>query len=338
MRAYKRVRTDDKLHEHLESASIASTDASAPSEVALVELKSKLKQGLNEPSRSPVKVPKLCLASLGVERNVSCKSASKVSRPEAKRKSPAAHLLRNSSSTRSFDLAKVSEAIPPASTKPKVLSKVRSTVISRARSPMGWEKSPSRHEGVQFRTVDLMTKVEVMRRQKTQHILSQCSIAERILIEEPNKVEVVPLGMFDKLPQEIELIGVLNQLSVRKVQDVKDSLRLPEAIEIGFSMLILFADVDNSIEVTCSHRVFKSRRWEQVSNYFSVPGHVVSVCRRFIPNVKKGLVSLNAVQQASDHIAQVKRVRDQKSAYALLQAFIVKAIKFFEAWQQQRLL
>jgi hypothetical protein len=140
--------------------------------------------------------------------------------------------------------------------------------------------------------------------------------------------------MLGKLPQEIELIGVLNKLSVRKIQEVKDSLRhTPEAIEIGFTMLILFADVDNSIEVTCSHRVFKSRRSEQVSNYFSVPGHVVSVCRRFIPNVKKGLVSLKAVQQASDQIAQVKRVKIPTSAYALLQSFIVKAIQFFKAWQ-----
>jgi hypothetical protein len=136
--------------------------------------------------------------------------------------------------------------------------------------------------------------------------------------------------------KETELLELLTKLSVRKVQEIKEFIRVgSEATEIAVSLLMLNAD--RSTEVASS--VLKTRRFEQVRSYFAVPAHVVDVCRNFIPNVKKGRIShsnsyLDAVRQAAKQLAKVKRVRDQASE--LLLRVASTAISFFEAWHSSR--
>jgi hypothetical protein len=140
---------------------------------------------------------------------------------------------------------------------------------------------------------------------------------------------------YQKLPHEAELFDILESLTARTFLDVKSVLpNSPQATAIGLSMLMLFADVDRTIEVVCQHRYIKGRDLAQVSEYFSTPGNAISVCRRFIPNVKKGRISLNAVQQASDQLGQVKLLGDSEPGVELLYNFTATALNFFEAWQQ----
>jgi hypothetical protein len=342
MRAYKRSKRDSDTHS--DTVSVASTNVTGPWEegLSLVALKEESRE-LSPVKCSPVKVPKLCLpTSTETSFTGETKAIGEISELDNRLKHAtlklqesigrAGQALNRTMKDESYsDLAKTSKSKGHG----RSYSQVRS--ISQARTPkrrIGQERQGSAHR---IRRIEPDFKGEFLG-----HVLKQaqcdCNASVRQLPNETWKSENGPRvrKLAVKLPYETELFEILIQISSQKVREVRDTLRIsPEATEIGLALMILFADVDNSIEIPCSHRVVKSKRWEQVSNYFSVPGHVVSVCRRFIPNVKKGLVSLNAVQQASDHIAQVKRVRDQKSASALLQAFIVKASKFFEAWQQQ---
>lgn len=143
-------------------------------------------------------------------------------------------------------------------------------------------------------------------------------------------------GATDVGPKEAELLELLTKLSVRKVQEIKEFIRVgSEATEIAVSLLMLNAD--KSTEVASS--VLKTRRFEQVQSFFAIPAHVVDVCRNFIPNVKKGRIShsnsySDSVRQAAKQLAKVKRVREQASG--LLLRVASTAISFFEAWHSSR--
>jgi hypothetical protein len=347
MRAYKRSRKDPDAHS--DTASVASTNVTGPCEegLSLVPLKEESRD-LSPVKCSPVKVPKLCLATItDVGFTGETQAVRDISELNKRLKLAAVKLQEPvgravQAMNRSMNEELCSELAKTSSHKGygRSYSQARGTTISQARTPKrtkGQERQSSAHR---IRRIEHNFKEQFVVRVLKQ-VQCDCDAVVRTLPNETWKSENGPRvrGSAVKLPYETELFEILIQISSQKIKEVRDTLRhTPEATEIGLALMILFADVDNSIEIPCSHKVVKSRRWEQVSNYFSVPGHVVSVCRRFIPNVKKGLVSLNAVQQARDQIAQVKRARDPTSAYALLQSFIVKAIQFFEAWQQQSFL
>lgn len=353
MRAYSRSKSDAKLLDHFESASVASTEVTN-----LCEEMSYLQPKIVEVDevqvkRAPLIVPKLCLKVAAEERNVSYRKERSTSKTRlappsfykpvlSKESSKAAKSMKHSMSTLYLDNIEADFSIEG---KTRGLSlgqmRVRSTAVSRATTPSrSAQKAIKRPDSAHnLRKGYNKTKEEVLKRNFTLNVLKgnvQPKTFENHRLETASRVR----GSHQTVPQEAELSEILAKVTVRRLQEVKDSLHFStEATEVGLGLLILFADIDSSIEVTCSHRVMKSRRWEQVGNYFSIPGHVVSVCRRFIPSVKKGVVSVSkaytdAVKQASMHLSQAKRIKDPASACAMLFNFLVAAIHFFEAWQQ----
>lgn len=305
MRAYSRSKADVKLYDLDDSVSVASTAMTMPNEAVFKETKVDPETPVKR--RSLVKVPKLCLGSSSAERNVSYTKHRKtsvtkidprqLSMPSNLLESPvkAGKVLNSSMSIIGFDTTIDTFEEKPSG---EHLNKELRAVASRGRTPLRVGKAMRRLGSAHnLRRGDDNSKDAVLRRETTMlKLQSNTKTPDRrptnssLYIEDSAKqIEAEPI-----LPHEAEFSYAISRLTVRKVQEVKDCLLYtPEATEIGLSILILFADIDNSIEVTCSHQVLKSRRCEQVNNYFSVPGHVVSVCRRFIPCVKKGMVSLS---------------------------------------------
>lgn len=308
MRAYKRSKAEANLQDVFETESVASTEASAPSEIAFGITPKKIEGNPAKVIRSAVKVPSLCLRSLSAERNVhytkvkqdlkglenkvnsnkTCESPTKKAKPLNYSESS----LGLEASCQEIEEEKLPEHSDSySSALNSVGVKCRTPVRSASRSG----KRPSSAHSM--RCANTRSKEAVLKRESTvKQLNSDSDSSVRQLFQETWQSENAPKvrGPCQKLPYEADLFKVLNKLTVRKIQEVKDCLHtVPEATEIGLSLLMLFADVDSSIQAICSYRVMKSRRWVQVSNYFSVPGHVISVCRRFIPNVKKGLVSFS---------------------------------------------
>jgi hypothetical protein len=232
--------------------------------------------------------------------------------------------------------------------KPKKLlrsrSQVRSSIINRVKTPLRSTTKTLKRTGSYVATQGLNASFGqgegLISGNKSTQAQCDCDTAARVL---PGSTWHISNGprvrqTYHKLPHEAELFDILKSLTARTFLDVKNILpSSPQATEIGLSMLMLFADVDRTIEAVCKHRVIKGRDVAQVSEYFSIPSNAICVCRRFIPNVKKGRVSLNAVQQASDHLSQVKLHGDLEPEVELLYNFTATALNFFEAWQQYSL-
>lgn len=317
MRAYSRSRTDSKKQDHFETSSVASTQVStAPCEEVFGLHPMKIEEDSPGVRRSPVKVPKLRLVTASADRNVSyTKQRSTFSAgldivsklkvtPKKPKESPdkMSRSFNHSSATLCHNPSDYETAIEDSPQKSTSnYSQIQRTIGRRTKTPSRTRTSskPITRPGSahNMRRQDYPIKTEIIRREIKLN-LQQCDCDNRVrqLPHETWQSENGPRSKvaYQKLPCEAELFNCLNTLTVKKIQEVKETLHCtPEAADVCLGLMMLFTDVDSSIEASCCHRTLKSKRNEQVANYFAVPGHVIAVCRKFIPHVKKGMVSFS---------------------------------------------
>jgi len=149
---------------------------------------------------------------------------------------------------------------------------------------------------------------------------------------------LLPTQRIDPTSAEHVLTEILKNLTVRRLQELRSTPHLSnDIVEVVLGLIILFSGIDSEIEVTPGFRVMRSRACKLVTNYLSIPGHVVKVCRSFIPKVKKGEVTPSIVKQCTEHFRKLKPPKNRLSTLGLLYAFLEAALNFYEEYTKEEL-
>lgn len=137
-------------------------------------------------------------------------------------------------------------------------------------------------EGVEVKDKRLVQSVSILKEVEDGNFERLRGVLERLL----------PIQRVDPVSAEYSLTQVLKSLTVRRLQELRPSPRLEaETVDAMLGLIILFSGIDSEIEVTPGFRVMRSRALKLVTNYLSIPGHVIKICRSYVQKVKKGEVS-----------------------------------------------
>jgi hypothetical protein len=132
---------------------------------------------------------------------------------------------------------------------------------------------------------------------------------------------------------EEQLLSAINKLSVRKLKELTSSkLNQAPNIEAGLALLILFSEIDTSVEVTPGFKVLKSRSWQSVSSYFAVPGRAATCARTIGESIRKGLISPSVIKQTMEQSEQLHLTRDDNSAINVVHEYLCSVFKFYDVW------
>eukprot|EP00359_Climacostomum_virens_P002355 CAMPEP_0204917124 /NCGR_PEP_ID=MMETSP1397-20131031/14799_1 /ASSEMBLY_ACC=CAM_ASM_000891 /TAXON_ID=49980 /ORGANISM="Climacostomum Climacostomum virens, Strain Stock W-24" /LENGTH=597 /DNA_ID=CAMNT_0052089889 /DNA_START=185 /DNA_END=1974 /DNA_ORIENTATION=+ len=132
---------------------------------------------------------------------------------------------------------------------------------------------------------------------------------------------------------EEQLNSSISKLTVRKLKELTSSkINQAANIEAGLALLILFSEVDTSVEVTPGFKVLKSRSWNTVQNYFAVPGRAANISRSIGDFIRKGMISPSVIKQTAEQSQQLRLTRDDNSAINIIHEYLCAVFKFFEIW------
>jgi hypothetical protein len=229
-----------------------------------------------------------------------------------------------------YQINKLEEFIGEVSEICKTNAAVNSDLASRANSLLAQLRGSSLDDGLAKFAKDVC--VEVVKSHGKFSTTSLAKLQELYKIAPKPPVTLTP-NERELQEAETQLNASINKLTVRKLKELTSSKANQAAnIEAGLALLILFSEIDRSIEVSPGFKILRSRAWKTVQAYLAVPGRAANISRNIIDFIRKGQVSPSVVKQAAEQSQQLRLTRDDNSAINLVHEYLGSVFKFYDLW------
>lgn len=174
--------------------------------------------------------------------------------------------------------------------------------------------------------------VEVSKTHGKFSTLSQTKLQQLFKVTPSAPVKLTPEEKEIQHSEE-QLASAISKMTVRKLKELTSSKCNQAAnVQAGLALLILFSEIDTSVEVSPGFKVLKSRSWQAVANYFAVPGRAANTARNIAEFIRKGQISPSVIKQTSDQSHQLRLSRDDNSAINVVHEYLCSVLSFYDVW------
>jgi hypothetical protein len=231
---------------------------------------------------------------------------------------------------KSFQIFELEEFIGEVSDICKANAAVSSELVSRANSLLAQLCRSSLEDGLAKFAKDVC--VEVVKTHGKFSVMSLAKLQELYKIAPKTPVPLTP-NERELQEAETQLNSSIAKLTVRKLKELTSSKANQAAnIDAGLALLILFSEIDRSIEVTPGFKVLRSRAWKTVQAYLAVPGRAANISRNIVDFIRKGQVSPSVIKQAAEQSQHLRLTRDDNSAINVVHEYLGAVFKFYDVW------